>query len=131
MSRMDWKAFLEHEGDEILTSLKKAEDAVVRAILGIWLFIIKTIPELARTFLLWLQAKFAYACRIALRLARIAGLLIAWAVIVFAPIKVYPGIITVSWAILAVVGSYWGLQRQFVKHQRITITEVKGVRNGR
>ena len=131
MSRMNWNRWLEHEGDELLTWLHDSEQAVKRAIHGVWKFLVVKIPELFRHLLVWLEDKCIYACRVATRVARLAGLAMLWLVIVAGPLVVYPGIITGAWAALALAGSWWGLQRRLVKQQRVSITEVKGVRNGR
>lgn len=128
MSRITLKALLAHEGDALLTRLHDAEEALKRAIHGIWLFIVKKIPELSRHLLIWLQEKFNYACRVAVRLARVAAFFLALLVIVFAPLAIYPSIITSLWSVLAIAGSAFGVQRQIGKQQQITIHPVKGVR---
>lgn len=112
MSRINWKQLMEHEGDALLTWLRDAEEGCVRAIQGIWLFFVKAIPELFHDFLRWLQKGFLYACRVAVRISRLAALFAAWAVIVFVPVVVYMNFVTAAWAVLAFVGSAYGMQRR-------------------
>lgn len=131
MSRINWNHWLEHEGDELLTWLHESEQAVKRAIQGVWKFLVMKIPELCRHLLVWLEGKCIYACRVATRVARLAGLALVWLLIAGGPLAVYPGVITGAWGALVLAGSWWGLQRQHVKQQRVTITEMKGARNGR
>ena len=125
MSRMNWNRWLEHEGDELLTWLHGCEETAKRAIDGIWAFFREKIPAELRNLLAWSIKKLVYGCRVATRVARIAGLGLAWLAIVGGPLAIYPNCVTGTWAVLASVGSWWGLQQQ-----RIIITEVKGVRRG-
>jgi hypothetical protein len=108
MSRMNWNRWLEHEGDELLTWLHESEKKAIRALFGIGHFVVRKIPELCRQLL---------------------GLLVALGLIVFGPLGIYPGILTGGWAVVAIVGSWWGLSRQ-IRRQRVTVTTVKGVWNG-
>jgi hypothetical protein len=119
MNKGTQDSWLKHEGDEILTFLHTVEEGLVRAIHGIWLFIWLKIPELARLLFSWLQVQCIYVFRIALRVARIAGIFIAWALIVFGPVAIYAGILTGLWSALAFGASIWGVQRQLKKHQRV------------
>lgn len=116
MSQINWKSLMEHEGDTLLTWLHEAEEGCKRAIYGIWLFIVRKIPALFRHVLAWLQEKFLYACRVAVRVARLAGIFVAWLAIVFGPLVAYAGIVTGAWMVIALAGSVYGVQRQIKKH---------------
>ena len=115
MSRTNWNGWLEHEGDARLTGLHDVEQVPKRAISGIWKFPTIKLPELCRHFLVWLEQKCIYALRVATRVGRIAGFALAWLAIVFAPLVISPGIITGGWALLALFGSWWGLQHGYGK----------------
>jgi hypothetical protein len=119
MSCFDWKRWMEHEDDALLTRLHAIEEALKRALRGIAAFIVERIPELCRRLLGWLQEKFTYACRVAVRLARVAAFAVALLAIVFTPLVIYPGIVTGFWAAIAIAGSLYGAQRQIRKHQAV------------
>ena len=115
MSRNKWNDWLEHEGDEVLTFMYTCEVATARAIQGIWFFLVTTIPDFCRHLLSWLSETFVYLCRVATRAARLAGLVLAWLLIVFGPLVFYPGFITGGWSALALAGSWWGVRHRQVK----------------
>lgn len=115
MNHMNWNRWLAHEGDAVLTWLHETEEVPKRAICGIWKFVVIKIPELSRHLLVWLEEKCIYACRVAIRLARLTGLASAWGLIVFGPLAIYPGVATGGWALLALLGSWWGVQRRHGK----------------
>lgn len=129
MARFNWKDLHAHEGDALLTWLHESEEKAKRAIFGIGHFIVRKIPELCRQLFEFLHVKLIYAAKVATRISRLAGLLGALALIVFGPLAIYPGILTGGWAVVAIVGSWWGLSRQ-IRRQRVTVTTVKGVSNG-
>jgi hypothetical protein len=106
-----------HEGDETLAFLRKLEQGFLRAIHGIGVFIWKKIPALARRFAAWLRETCAYAYLVGVRVARVVGLFLAWAAIVFGPLILCFGWITGVWTLLALVGSAWGVNRQIRKGQ--------------
>jgi hypothetical protein len=114
---------MQNEGDELLAFLERLEGTVARMIRGIWTFIWTRIPELLRQFFDWLQLQLFYACRVAVRLSRVAGLFVAWTVLVLGPVYIFPGLLTVAWLLLALAGSVWGGQREIKKHRNQTSTK--------
>jgi len=118
MKRINWREIFEHKGDAFLTFLHDLEQCCRRAIHGIWLFIVKKIPELFRDLLTWLYETFFYTCRVAVRVARLAGVFAAWLIVVFGPFALFSGPVAVTWAVLAIAGSVYGVQRQ-VKKQSV------------
>jgi hypothetical protein len=115
MSRINWSELLEHKGDAVLTWLHECEECCRRGIQGIWLFIVRKIPDLCRHLVAWLEKQCFYALRVAVRASRVAGMLIGWLLIVFGPLAMYPGILTGSWMVLSITGSVWHLRLHFRK----------------
>jgi hypothetical protein len=108
---------LEHKGDALLTWLHECEECCRRAIQGIWLFIVRKIPNLARNVVIWLEKQCFYALRVAVRASRVAGILIGWLLIVFGPLVFYPGLLTGAWTVLSITGSVWHVRLHIRKNR--------------
>ncbi len=115
MARTNW---LDTGGDFWLRGLRDLEELPkrgIRGIGGIGSFIVTRIPQLCLRLLAWLEERCIYACKVAIRVLRIAGLALFWLAIVAAPFCVYPGIITGSWVLVALLGSWWGMHHHHMK----------------
>ena len=125
MSRSNWKLWIVGNDDVnqhgILMFLRDIEDFFLRMIRGIVAFLVERVPKFFRVMLDWLHAKFVLSVRIAVRLVRVGIVVISWLAIVFGPITLYPGIVSVNWMVLALIGSVWGLRRQL----KVRATRVK------
>jgi hypothetical protein len=131
MNRTKWNDWLAHGGDGLLATLHDCEEAVKRAIHGIWLFLAVKMPEFFKVFLASLHEKLIYACKVAIRLGRLGGLMFIWLFILGAPIFFFPGILTGLWTVLALFGSYLGLRRVTRTQHRVRAVATDWRRGGK
>lgn len=112
-------SFDARESDDTLAFLQKWEEGFLRAIHGVPVFIYKKIPAIARRCAAWLRKSLDYTYLVAVRVVRVAGLGVAWLALVFGPLVFFFGWLSALWALLALAGSLWGVDRQIRKGQSI------------
>lgn len=111
MARINWKRVMDHRGDVLLTRLHDLEVELLAGLRGIGHFLVKRVPELLRELEAWMRVQFAYGIRVAIRIGRLLGVILALLAIVFGPLVAFPGFLTGIWAVVAMAGAWWGLDR--------------------
>ena len=116
MSRINWTYLIGSSNDAsesgLLGFLRDVEVFFVKLIKGIWYFFAEQAPELFRAMLDRLRIAVTYSIRIAVRLVRVGAVVTSWVFIVFGPLWLYPGVITVLMTLFALAGSVYGLYRR-------------------
>ena len=111
---------------KILIILHETETVFVRMIHGVATFFVEQLPVLFRRMLSWLYAKFVLTVRIAVKLTRVIAVILAWLCIVFGALVLFPGIISGTWASLAMIASAWGLKRRLKRQTALATTVSSG-----
>ena len=96
----------------ILAALHYTEQVFVRMFHGMVLFFRESMPELLQRIVTWLRSVMEHSVRVLIRLGRVTGLALAWLAVVFAPLSLYPGLITIGWMGVTLLGSIYGLRRE-------------------
>jgi len=114
MKGFGWK----YQDDSIIKWLCEFEGETVQMIRGIGRFITRRLPEIVRNLLHDLIEKLDYAGHVAFRAGRALGVLILWLAITFGPFFLLPWYVSLGWMIVALAGSYYGVQK-IQQHQVI------------
>ena len=112
-----WKRWLgtkdDAKGEGPLARLHRTEQFFVGMHWGIVLLFLECMPNLWRQIINWIRNTAQITVRVAVRLLRVTVVASAWIAIVFGPFCIYPGFASGICACLALLGSVWGLRRQF------------------
>ena len=111
---------------KILVVLHDTETVFVRMIHGVATFFVEQLPILFRRMLSWLYAKFVLTVRIAVKLARVIAVILAWLCIVFGALVLFPGVLSGTWVVLALIASAWGLKRRLKRQTALATTVSSG-----
>lgn len=111
MSRDSWKSVTSHKGCEWSTWLHECTLESWALLNGIVRFFTTDLPEILREVLGHLHELAISSCRIGYHLGKFLGVTAAWLAVLFLPIILYPGWITVAWMVLAICASVWGYRR--------------------